>query len=94
MAASGLSCSTRDLLCSTQASLVAVPGLSTCGAWAPEHVGSVVVVCGLSCPVACGILVPQPGIKPASPALEGGLLTTGPPGKSQDIVHSLFHTKF
>ena len=24
----------------------------------------------------------QPGIKPVSPALEGGLLTSGPPGKS------------
>ena len=32
--------------------------------------------------MACGILVPQPGIKPASPALEGRFLTTGPPGKS------------
>ena len=43
---------------------------------------SVVTACGLSCPVACGILVPRPGIEPASPALEGGFLTTGPPGKS------------
>ena len=31
---------------------------------------------------ACGILVPQQGIDPPSPALEGGFLTTGPPGKS------------
>ena len=31
---------------------------------------------------ACGILTPQPGIKPAPPALEGRVLTTGPPGKS------------
>ena len=30
---------------------------------------------------ACGILAPWPGIKPA-PALEGKVLTTGPPGKS------------
>ena len=37
---------------------------------------------GLSCPIACGILVPLPGIKPLSPALEGGFLTIGPPGKS------------
>ena len=36
---------------------------------------------GLSCSVACGILVPGPGIEPTSPALEGGFLTTGPPGK-------------
>ena len=41
-----------------------------------------VSACGLSCPEACGILIPQPGIEPASPALEGRFLTTGPPGKS------------
>ena len=56
--------------------------LSSCGAWDPERVGSVVVACRLSCPAACGTLVPWPGIKPASPALEGGFLTIGPPGKS------------
>ena len=32
--------------------------------------------------MACGILVPQPGMEPMSPALEGRFLTTGPPGKS------------
>ena len=37
---------------------------------------------GLVAPKACGILIPQPGIEPVSPALEGGFLTTGPPGKS------------
>ena len=31
---------------------------------------------------ACGILVPQPGIKPAPLAVKGEVLTTGPPGKS------------
>ena len=31
---------------------------------------------------ACGILVPQPGIKPTAPALEGEVLTAEPPGKS------------
>ena len=36
----------------------------------------------LSCSKACGVLVPRPGIKPVSPALEGRFLTTGPPGKS------------
>ena len=36
----------------------------------------------LSYPAACGILVPPPGMEPASPALEGAFLTTGPPGKS------------
>ena len=43
---------------------------------------SLVVACKLGCPTACGIFVPQLEIKPASPALEGRLLTTGPPGKS------------
>ena len=42
---------------------------------------SLVVAQGFSCPGAYGILVPGPGMKPASPALEGGFLTTGPPGK-------------
>ena len=31
---------------------------------------------------ACGVLLPDQGIKPASPTLVGGLPTTGPPGKS------------
>ena len=30
--------------------------------------------------MACGILDPHPGIKPTPPALEGAVLTTGPPG--------------
>ena len=55
----------------------AARGLSTCGAQVPEHEGSVVAACGLRCPAACGILVPRPGFEPASPALEGGFLTTG-----------------
>ena len=29
------------------------------------------------------ILAPQPGMEPTPPALEGKLLTTGPPGKPQ-----------
>ena len=63
-------------------SVVAARGLSSCGTWTPEHAGSVVAVHRLSCPTACGILVPRPGIEPESPALEGGFLTTGPPKKS------------
>ena len=43
---------------------------------------SLVAVHRLSCPGACGILVPPPEIEPMSPALEGGFLTTGPPGKA------------
>ena len=75
--------------------------LSSCGVRAPgcvgsvvcgtralslRHANSVVVAHGLSCPAACGILVPRPGISPMSPALEGRLFTTGPPGKSLDAI--------
>ena len=35
--------------------------------------------------VACEILVPCPGIEPASPALEGRFLTSGPPDRSCDL---------
>ena len=43
----------------------------------------------LSCPMACGILVPRPGIEPLYPALEGGFLTTGLPGKAFSFFLSL-----
>ena len=43
---------------------------------------SLVAVHRLSCSMACGSWVPWWGIIPRSPALEGRLLTTGPPGKS------------
>ena len=71
--------------------------LFSCRAQAPEHMGSVVYIVqalslrhassvvvahGFSCSAACGILVPQPGIEPVSPALEGRFFTIGPPGKS------------
>ena len=36
--------------------------------------------------MACEILVPCPGIEPASPAFQGGFLTTGAPGKSLDVI--------
>ena len=36
---------------------------------------SVVEACELSCPAACGILVPGPGIKTTSSALEDGFFT-------------------
>ena len=42
---------------------------------------SVVYVPGFY-PEACGILAPQPGIEPIPSALEWGVLTTGPRGKS------------
>ena len=52
---------------------LALSGLS-CGMWALGHVGCY--------SMACEILVPQPGIEPMSPMLEGEFLTTGPPGQS------------
>ena len=62
-----------------------------CGAgFFPEPTGSVVVVHGLSCSLAHGILVPRLGIEPASLALEGRFLTTGPPGKSFPSYSFLF----
>ena len=49
----------------------------------------VVVVGGLSCPTACGILFPRPAIEPVSPVLQGKFLTTGPPGKSYIFLYFL-----
>ena len=37
-------------------------------------------------PEACGLLTPRPGIEPTPAALEGEVLTTGPPGKSLSQV--------
>ena len=42
---------------------------------------------------ACGILVLWPGIKPAPPALEGEVLTAGPPGKSQNSASLMVPTE-
>ena len=74
------SCGSQALYSWRAASVVAACGLSSCDAWAPERTDSVVAVRGLSCPTACGILVPQPGTEPVFLALEGRFLTTGPPG--------------
>ena len=46
--------------------------------------GPIVVVYGFSCPTACGILDPE--MEPTSLALQGRLLTSGPPGKSFSFV--------
>ena len=43
---------------------------------------------------AHGILAPQPGIKPATPELEGKLLTTGLPRKAQCYVLVRFASLF
>ena len=56
-----------------------------------SHMGSLVVQMGsvvAGCPTACEVLVPRPGIKLASSALEGEVLTTGPPGTSPHFIIS------
>ena len=77
LAVSGLHGGTRDLR-------LPCAGCSLAAAHAPEHMASVVADHGLSCLVAHGTLVTRPGIEPTPPALEGTVLTTGPPGKSLD----------
>ena len=67
LAVSGLSWSMKDLCCVLRA-LSLWHRVSSCS--------------GLSCSKACWILVPWPGIKPVSPAVQGGFLTTGPARKS------------
>ena len=77
----------RRALAAAHGIFIVVHGfLSSCGARVPVCTGLVLATHGLSCPTACEILVFPPGIKPASPAFEGGFLSTGPPGKS----HYLF----
>ena len=49
-------------------------------------VGSVAAVRRLSRPTACRILVPRPGIEPTSLALQGGFVTTVPPGRPLEAV--------
>ena len=66
----------RSSLCHS-GSFVAAHRFSSCGT------GPVVALpSAFTCCVACRILVLQPGIQLLSPALQGGFLTTGPPGKS------------
>ena len=77
VAASGPSCGTWNLHWLCGSFVVVVPGLYSCGTQLPESGQH-----GLSCSVACGILVSRPGIKPVSPELQGGFLTTGQSGKS------------
>ena len=58
-----------------------------------------VVALELSCPLACVILIPRPGIKAASPALQGQFLATGSPRESHatdfdNVFSSLFGVDF
>ena len=61
--------------------LVVALGIFRCGMQA-----SLVTVRVPRCPTACGILVPQPGVEPASPALEGGVLTTRPTREVPELL--------
>ena len=55
-------------------------GFSCCGAWTVGHVGF--RSCGPRAQLLQGMWdLPRPGIEPASPALQGGLPTTGLLGK-------------
>ena len=48
---------------------------------------SLIAAWGLSCHLACGILVSQPGIELVSPTVEGRFLTTGPPERSLLLLY-------
>ena len=50
---------------------------------------SLVACFRLSYPSACRIVVPQSGIKPESPALEGRFLIPGPSGKPRELFREL-----
>ena len=52
---------------------------------------SLVVTHGLSCPLACGILIPRPRIEPGPLRWKHRVLTTGPSGKF--LSASLFKVK-
>ena len=68
------SCGARPSHCSS--------GLSCGGAWA---LGCVGFSCGIQAQLPCGMWdLPRPGIELVPLALQGGFLTTGPPGKPQD----------
>ena len=67
-----------------RASVVVVHGLSSCGSRALERRLS---SCGTRDQLPRSIQdLPRPGIKPVSPALAGGFLTTVPPGKSLRFI--------
>ena len=59
VAALGLSLVVPSGDCSLAVLRLHFSGFSCCEAWALEHAGSVIVLPGLSCPVACGIFLDQ-----------------------------------
>ena len=68
--------------------LAAVRGIFCGRAWTLQLwcLGSVVAARRLRCSKSGGILVPQAGIEPTSPALQGRFSTTGPPRKSLLLI--------
>ena len=76
---SGFSCC-RAWALGMQASVVVACGLSSCGSWALECRFS---SCGAQALLLRGMWdLPRPGIRPVSPVLASGFLTTVSPGKS------------
>ena len=76
-----------DPHCSLQVSLqLWCRGSREHGLCSLQSLGSLVEVCRLSCLVAYGTLIPQPGIKPKFPALEGQCLTIRTLGKSHEVL--------
>ena len=80
--ASLVACRARAL--GTRASAAVARGLSSCGLRALEcRLSS----CGARAQLLHGTWdLPRPGLKPVSPALAGGFLTTAPPGKPLNFV--------
>ena len=74
LAASGLSCGSREVHCIMR-SFTVVHGLYS-------MVHRLSEAGRLSFSMACRLLAPWPGIEPTSPTFQGGFLTTGPPRKS------------
>ena len=73
------SCSKWGLVSSCSVWASSCSGFSCYRAWALECSGSVIVIQGLTCPVACEIF--QTRVQTMYSALLGGFLTSGPPGK-------------
>ena len=84
---SGFSCCGARAL-GARASVVVAHGLNSCGSQALERSLS---SCGAQAQLLCGMWdLPRPGLKPVSPALAGGFLTTVPPGNSPLISIKIY----
>ena len=75
-----LSCGSPAPQLQNVGSLVAAPGLLSCSSPAPQLWHSISQLWH-----ACGIQFPDQGLNPGHPHWECGVLSTAPPGKSQNI---------